>query len=1545
MPLGLEAQSLIAGFVALALAGLDTVPAIRSIVARVRHVSSHQDHPTLAKTAYLDEDGEATEGSLQAFSDLVQRLVILLSSVCGFLTTLALGILTTTRYSNNGMAFAWQPFSIWSLLSLQAIAFFTEPRPTERFKMGQFAFVGSLLAIFFTGVNIYLAWPLHESLVRDQVWACLTIVHLASAALRGLFCILLPRRPDVFRDGQEVDRELTVTALGRYTFSWANCLLDYAIKNRSLTLGDLPILRAEKCAELLHRNFEAAKGSRKLWQALVIVHWRPLLLQFFLTLAVGILSFSPQMVLFNILTLLESRGRSDWSPLLPAAWVIALGGLMLLHSLFEAWLLWAVCSKLFVPIYVELSAIIFAKSMRCKDIKHTKPTTGGEGDPNGFAVEVGGDQQGAVLEKSRQSTINLAAVDARRISDFTSYAYLIPSATVKVSIGCGLLINILGWRSALAGMAVSLLITPLNAFVAKKYANSQGTLMRLRDQKIATVTELLQGIRQIKFSGLEKRWQRRIEQAREKELAALWTSFMYDLGLMGVWILGPVGLSAVSLTVYAVLHGGLTASVAFTAISIFGSLEISLAILPEIISKGLDAKVSAARIDAYMATQEKTVNTIPADDIVFESANVAWPTAGTQDVAEHGRFVLRDLNLKFPKKGLSVICGRTGSGKTLLLSSILGECDILSGIIKVPVPPPVEERCDDRATTANWLVESAIAYVSQVPWIENATIRDNILFGLPYNETRYRQVIFACALQKDLDMLPDGESTDIGPNGVNLSGGQRWRLSFARALYSRAEILIMDDIFSALDAQTGRHVYEHALVGELSEGRTRILATHHTALCLPKTDYLVMLENGSVKYADAVGEHGSPSDQDQGESHNAITDGSVIGPKQTVPQKAHESTSHQQAGGSANGGKVVHPKRSLHKKFVEDEKREVGSVQLSFYTTYLTMGGHPLFWIFTILVFFCYASLMVGRGWWVKVWTGSADANQDYLQMLRQSKAQTISASDNYDLEMYMSVYIGICVLACTIGIGRFYFMLSGSIHASRNLFNRLTYVVLRAPLRWLDTVPLGRILNRFTSDFHMIDSSIPYELGFFCSQVLDVCGIVLTGVLVSPLAIVIAGILLTICLTLSRKYLAGAREIKRLESTAKSPIFDQFGVSLAGLTTIRAFSKSDTFIKNMYSKINAHAQAWWTMWLFNRWLAIRMSFIGAVFSTCTAALVVSLPDISAPLAGLALSFAFLFNTTVSLALRQYANIEMNMNAIERVVEYTKIETEPQGGVDAPAAWPTEGRLEVNNLVVGYAPDLPPVLRGLSFVVESSQRVGVVGRTGASKSSLTLALFRLLEARQGQILIDGLDISKIKLHDLRSRLAIIPQDPVLFSGTVRFNLDPFDEYSDTELYDALARVHLISGSSANAAAAHQRSQPPTVPNVQGSVLTSLDGSISEGGLNLSQGQRQLLCLARAILSRPKIMVLDEATSAVDRETDALIQQSLRAEFGRNATTLLVIAHRLSSIADFDRVLVLDAGKAVEFGAPKDLMNIENGVFRNLVNHSGERDVLERVILG
>ena len=384
-------------------------------------------------------------------------------------------------------------------------------------------------------------------------------------------------------------------------------------------------------------------------------------------------------------------------------------------------------------------------------------------------------------------------MDAKRVSDFSVFYFMFPQTFFILTISIAFLITLIGWKSLFAGLSVFVIVLPFNIYASRRYTGAQDDIMKVRDQKMVVVTEALQGIRQIKFSAQEQQWQEKIGKKRDEELATQWRIFFFDTVLISIWILGPVMLSAVSLAVYSVLNGGLSASVAFTSITVMGSMESSLAVLPEIIADALEAWVSIQRIDEYLKAPEREPYIVPGDAIRFEDASIAWPSDSQEEDAD--RFALKNVNVQFPKKELSVISGKTGSGKSLFLASILGEADRLTGHVQVPKAPSFEERFDYKANKSDWIIDSALAFVAQIPWIENATIKDNILFGLPFDSGRYKKVLNSCALEKDLDLLPDGELTDIGANGINLSGGQRWRISFARALYSRAGILILDDIF------------------------------------------------------------------------------------------------------------------------------------------------------------------------------------------------------------------------------------------------------------------------------------------------------------------------------------------------------------------------------------------------------------------------------------------------------------------------------------------------------------------------------------------------------------------------------------------------------------------------------------------------------------------------------------------------------------------------------------------------------------------------------
>lgn len=1452
-------------------------------------------------------------------------------------------------------------------LLIQAVALFIEPQYTVRYRLSVFGALSSLLLSITIVVENLIRWSsLFDRSKRSNVYLTLTAVQLIGALALILTYSLVPRRPDVYWNENVVDRQHTTSLLGRLGFAWPGPLLRLAAVNKGLDLDDLPEIDNQTRSKTLRQKFDQVGQQKKLWKSLFLSHKTAFISQFIFVTIDSVTNFLPQIALLFILKALEDRDNGRDSVFRLWMGVFALGLSITISSWLESWLFFICYARIGQPIFQQLAAVIFGKSMRRKDIKGVTRNApdmyrNGAGQidenagPKGKDSTKKHDDDEDDEQKTRQSTINLVGVDSYRISTFATYVYIFPNTVLQLTFAFGFLIKLIGWTPLLAGLAVPAVITPVNAFASKRYATAQDDLMRTRDKKMAVVTEALQGIRQIKFSAFEDNWQRKIMEVRRRELRTQWRVFKFDTTLIAIWIAGPILVAAVALATYAIIHKTLSASVAFTTVSVFEALEMTLAAIPELITEYFDASVSAKRIETYLDSVEKEPNIKAGSTISFQQATVAWP-AEDEGIVED-QFRLRDLNLDFPTGDLSVVSGRTGSGKSLLLAAILGEADILTGTIQVPCAPSI--RFDEQASPNNWYLEGSIAFVAQIPWIENATIKDNILFGLPLDSLRYQKTLSACALQKDLEMLPDGELTDIGANGINLSGGQKWRVSFARALYSRASILVLDDIFSAVDANVGRHLFENALTGELGQGRTRILVTHHVGLCLPKTRYGILLGDGKALHAgtveelredgrlDAILAHDVEQQQkaEAAEIQNAREVGDGGGLEQTMSNRSNLSrrlSSHVKQ--DINVDKTRTPK-----KFTEDEKREKGAIKYSIYTEYIRASGGLHYWLLVLLAFLLCLLIILGRSWWISVWTRSYQNEtvlardhwrpQAYLEYL---KKEVYAVQIDGNLWFYLGVYLAWSIGQCVIGTSRYFLVFLGSIRASKDLFEQLTYAVLRAPLRWLDTVPLGRVLNRFTADFNMIDSEISLDLGFMMHSVMEVVSVMIAAVFVSPWMIAFALLLLVICMHYALRYLTGAREVKRIESNLKSPIFDSFGAALMGISTIRAFDKADIYMERMYRKIDTYAQAYWHRWLFNRWMGLRLNMVGAIFATVTAALIVSIRGIDASLAGFALSFALEYTVALVWSLRQYADVELDMNAVERIVEYCNIPIEDQSGDPAPAAWPTEGRLEVANLVVGYAADMPPVLKGLSFSIQRNQRVGVVGRTGAGKSSLTLALFRFLEAREGVILIDGVDISKIRLQDVRSRLAIIPQDPVLFSGTIRTNLDAFDEHTDTELRDALERVHLVSDTS-TPSDEPSGATTPVDPNSNTNIFRKLSSKITEGGLNLSQGQRQLLCLARAIVSRPKIMVLDEATSAVDMETDALIQRSIREEF--QDSTLIVIAHRLSTIADFDKILVMGDGKVLEYDEPRLLMEKEDGDFRKMVEESGERDVLEDIING
>jgi len=689
----------------------------------------------------------------------------------------------------------------------------------------------------------------------------------------------IPRRPDVFTPaGKLVERQYQTSLWTRYSYNWSSELLDISAK-KLIELSDLPAMDSHLRAKDVKEAFQSIvlKPTVSLWAQIFWAFKWQILYQCYMVAISSVIDAGPQYAMFRLLQYLE--GRQAFDTIDPKAWIFV-GSLFLatiIETLVDYRITWLMWSDLGVPIRSTLTALLYEKMMKIKDCKEPPKddeSTKKDEKINGMNGKSTIDPKASKDEKkkeaekkkkagqSEQDIINMFAVDTNQLGVFGAIVQFYVMFTSKAIVSTVFLLFLVGWESLGAGMLTIILVYPLNKFLAERYGKFQKETMKARDKKTKVVTEALQGIRQIKFSAIEPEWTEKINEVREAELKLLWKTKLNSLAMTFAGELAPVFLTVFALATYSYIHGDLLPSIAFTALGVFMQLEGILGMMPFLFMMGINAKVSCDRLDTFLKSPEKTENTYPGDYISFDKVSVTFPSKSTDQKedeedeegreARKNRFTLHDLTFQFPNNALSVILGPTGSGKSLLLAAMLGEVDVLAGSITVPRPPPEAERFDSKATAANWIIPSSIAFVSQMPWIENATIKDNILFGLPYDKTRYDKVLKACALLQDLAIFDDGDLTEVGAQGISLSGGQKWRLTFARALYSRAGLLILDDIFSALDPHVGKEIYENALMGELAEERTRILVTHHASLCLPRSEYAVYLSSKGLEHAGPV---------------------------------------------------------------------------------------------------------------------------------------------------------------------------------------------------------------------------------------------------------------------------------------------------------------------------------------------------------------------------------------------------------------------------------------------------------------------------------------------------------------------------------------------------------------------------------------------------------------------------------------------------------------------------------------------------------------------
>ncbi|KAL2824425.1 hypothetical protein BDW59DRAFT_86928 [Aspergillus cavernicola] len=1053
----------------------------------------------------------------------------------------------------------------WATILFQEIAIASSRQSEDRYKLGRYSALASLAIAICLALPYAMALHHNRRVMTLVPQHALTIIQLVAAFTLLVVNLTLPRGPTIHRDGRIVDAQDSVSFLNKYTFSWAHRTLSLATRNGKLNPEDLPLVAQEVRAKTLSDKFFSGNSTSVQWKKWFRLYWRSVTVQIVIQLFANSVRFLPNFLLLTILRLFEDRDAGANNQLQLWLTALALGLAMMVVS----WLLslrdFVADLKISLPINEQLFAVITKKAMGLKDI--ALPASDNEYEDDKEDEDDDDDSDGP---QTKHSILNLLGVDVEKISDFITYSHILLDAVIELTISVIFLTYLMGWKPTLAGCAIPALLTPVYYRITKRYSEKEQSLMERRDEKSSSLTEMVRGMRQIKFSALESEWYEKILKLRGTELQDQHSVFRLYAYLTAIWTLGPVCMSFLSIALHIHLNGGISPATAFTALSLFENLQNTLSMMPEVVTDLLDARVSLRRITRFLGLEEHSDDRVAGDGISFQNATITWPSS-TEDTGDH--FQLGNMNLDFPSQRLTVISGRSGAGKSLLLQALIGEANVVNGAVVVPraeaVPGPFDSQ--------NWILEGLVAYVSQDPWIENATIRNAILFGLPWNPTRYDEVIDACALSPDLKIFPDGDKTDIGANGINLSGGQKWRLALARALYSRASILVLDDIFSAVDSHVGRHLYEKALMGSLTEGRTRILATHHIKLCLEGAAYLVELDNGNVVRAH------HPDSSIQGTSEVDSSKSSVARLDSPVPKPIVRTNSRR--------GSAANPS-----KFYEEERREAGIVKAEVYKAYIAASGGHFLWILIAVLFIIALVFSLASAYWVSVWTRSYEDKTVNSLLVQSGETSAITGFHLDDRLVYFgSIYLAISVSSWVLETIRTLVILHGSIKASKVMFEQFTLSILQSPLRFLDTTPVGQILNRFTSDFGILDSDLAQDLSYLLYSTTMVLGVIVAALLTSPLIVGLGLLSLLASWIVAHFYVTAAREAKRLESTAKSPIFELVGSLLTGLPTIRAFGREHAYLKRMYDLIDTHCQALWHRRLFACWMSFWLSMVGAV--------------------------------------------------------------------------------------------------------------------------------------------------------------------------------------------------------------------------------------------------------------------------------------------------------------------------------------------------------------
>ena len=1149
--------------------------------------------------------------------------------------------------------------------------------------------------------------------------------------------------------------------------------------------------------------------------------------------------------------------------------------------------------------------------------------------------------------ESTGKIVTLMSNDVNKLQDLFSMIHNLWAAPIFIVASFTLLYDVIEW-SAFVGFACILIAAPFTATVAKKLFGLRRLVVQCADKRVNILSEVVSGMKVIKYYAWEKTFKEKTEKIREEEVNLVWRAQKIS-ALFGVALFStPIFIAVCSFGSFSLAGNDITAPTAYTALALFNTLRFPLVLVPFLLTSLLNALNAIQRLGAFLDQDESLEVEIDGSEpgrVVLNDASFCWPTLpkkakedekkpgqggappssgapATTTSGEDGPIQAKKQPTKKPKRvskkeqkkldaekaakekeelenapqqepfgmtnvsvniepgSLTMIIGPVGCGKSTLLSALNKFITLKSGEIKL---------------------SGTSSFVAQTAWILNTSVRNNILFGKPYDSKLYEDTLEKAQLMDDLDLLPAGDLTMIGERGVTLSGGQKQRISIARALYAESDVYLFDDPLSAVDNHVGAALFKDVIRGSL-KNKTRVLVTNALQY-LPQADQIVVLEEGKVQeigtykslmskgldFSKLMKHHGL----DQEESSRASLDGDS---RKSIDEKRKslDASAAQQGEQKA----PAKPKIITDDMIGKEEERSIGNVSLKVYMEFFRATGTK----FSALFVFCLFGAEYGTKAFLDYW----------LSWWAENKF-------GWNSKQYLGIYFAIFLVNGIAIFFRSIVLYFFCVRAAKNLHNKLLGRVLKMPMSFFDTTPSGRIINRFSRDTETIDSVLPGIVVQFLGCISNI---------ITTLAIICAATLwfmialppiFLIYISVQRFYIPACRELQRIESITRSPIYSGLGEAVLGVETIRAYRAQAHFILEADLKAQKNADAFISQRMAACWLNMRLRFIGTGIVLLASFLVIQ-GKVEAGIAGLTLVYALDVTKYMEHGTNMASQLETQMNAVERVVQYLDLPleknhtTEPDVAKELPESWPAKGKLEIVDLSMKYRDNLPLVLNKISFTVLPGQKVGICGRTGSGKSSMFVALFRIVEPQPGsRILLDGVDVSTLGLRDLRSKMAMIPQDPFMFAGTVRTNLDPFEEHTHEEVWSVIEKVGL--------------------KHTIDTAAKQLDMEVIDNGSNFSLGQRQLLCMGRALLRNSRVLMMDEATASVDMDSDALIQKTVREAFSE--CTTLTIAHRLNTIMDSDKILFLNSGKVSEYDDPQTLLGNPSGDFSRLVEKTGK----------